>query len=537
MNSLSQVDDDPTSGDAPLFREYRAPRQHGEAFLDPPLAEASSLLAGNRVLLSEHADSWKALRLRARQQLVDDAIRYTSAYRDVDWAGYTSATPIIMAGHQPTICHPGVWFKNFVLSRLGQSLNAIPINMVVDNDVASGSSIRVPTLDRESGAAIYRTVRYDLAGGGVPFEQSEISDRELFDRFDQSVMDLVWPLVPNPGVERLWQHARAAIDRCGFAGCALAQARHGLEADIGLKTLELPVSVICRSESFAEFVVAILSDLPRFHHCYNESADLYRQAHGIRSSAHPVPNLSQNDEWLEAPLWIYGNQSPTRRAAWVKTASDHLLISDRESREIRIEIGYPKIAAHQLSEQMGPEFKVRPRALLTTMYARTVLSDLFLHGIGGAKYDQLGDMITQGFFGITPPEFMVISATIHLPGLNHSNHTEKIASLKRGLRDTMYQPERFSDVTNQDDPLLRRKTELLASIPPRGQRLDWHRQITSINRQLAQRLDSQREQYASQLETTQKAAASQAILENREHPFCIYPLDYLRESFEQLVSG
>ena len=31
--------------------------------------------------------------------------------------------------------------------------------------------------------------------------------------------------------------------------------------------------------------------------------------------------------------------------------------------------------------------KIRPRAILTTLYSRLFLSDLFIHGIGGAKYD------------------------------------------------------------------------------------------------------------------------------------------------------
>ena len=32
-----------------------------------------------------------------------------------------------------------------------------------------------------------------------------------------------------------------------------------------------------------------------------------------------------------------------------------------------------------------------------------VLSDLFIHGIGGAKYDELTDEIIRRFFGIEPP--------------------------------------------------------------------------------------------------------------------------------------
>ena len=43
--------------------------------------------------------------------------------------------------------------------------------------------------------------------------------------------------------------------------------------------------------------------------------------------------------------------------------------------------------------------RLRTRALTTTMFARFLLGDLFVHGIGGAKYDELGDEIARGFFG------------------------------------------------------------------------------------------------------------------------------------------
>ena len=44
------------------------------------------------------------------------------------------------------------------------------------------------------------------------------------------------------------------------------------------------------------------------------------------------------------------------------------------------------------------------------MYARVVLGDLFLHGIGGGKYDELTDAIVGRFLGVAPPEFAVVTA-------------------------------------------------------------------------------------------------------------------------------
>lgn len=517
------------------FRQYAAPKQHGESFVDPGFANVGRLIQDNQRL----GNTWElfaSYRQRARQRLLDDAIRYTSNYRDIGQLTADASAPIIMAGHQPALFHPGVWFKNFALSRLADQHNAIAVNLVIDNDVCAGSSIRVPSIDPMSGRAIGALVHYDQAGGGVPYEQTTIGDRELFDHFDRNVVNTLGPLVDDACVTPLWKHARAAVQRCGVAGCALAQARHGLEGEIGLQSLELPMGVICRTPEFAEFVLSILSELPRFHRCYNEAADRYRLAHGIRSSAHPVPNLAEDGEWFEAPLWVYGDDSPQRQPVWARLSDDQLIISDRDRRELRVDIRFPKLAAEQLAGLASPNFKLRSRALLTTMYARLVLSDLFLHGIGGGKYDQLGDLIIQSFFMVTPPSFMVISATVQLPGVETQDFGGQAQQLMRALRDTEYQPERFADRAALDAELIERKQALLASIPPKGKRRAWQDQIHQINTTLSQQLADVRAELRGELAALQKKAASTSLLASREHPFCIFPLDYLQQTYQSLLA-
>ena len=504
--------------------------------MQPAFSSANALLESNQALLDQHDSRWNSLRATAREQLIKDAIRYTGVYRDTSWVDQSPGRPIIMAGHQPSLFHPGVWFKNFSLSQLANRLGATGVNLVVDNDVAKAGSIRVPTIDTATGLAMSQNVAYDDFGGGVPYEQTTVGNLERFDQFDRAVADTVRPLVSDPSVHELWPHARNAIARCGVAGCALAQARHGLEAEIGLQTLEIPLGVVCRSREFLEFALSILTELPRFQTCYNESTHSFRRAHGIRSTAHPVSDLAERDGWFEAPLWIYGNRTPVRKAVWVRMANDQLEISDLENRLIKIDIRNQSDAIDQLSAAMTPEFKIRPRALLTTMYSRLVLSDLFLHGIGGGKYDQLGDMITQSFFSITPPQFMVMSATVHLPGAQPSDIGHRIRQLKRTIRETHFQGERFADAAGLAPALVQQKRELLDSIAPRGQRQQWHLEITSANQQLSQSLESYRKRLESDLQTLNREAASQSILESREHPFCVYPLSYLTDTFNKMLA-
>ena len=514
------------------FREFRAPREHGSAVIEPALSSSGQLLRSNLKLLQSSNSTWAELRRLARAELVANAIRYTNAYRDTSWVGSTDR-PVVMAGHQPQVFHPGVWIKNFALHQIAKQRDAIAVNLVVDNDVSSGSSLRIPTIDSQTGLAAYRSVSFDTAGGGIPYEQRSIRDRVLFDAFPNKVRSLVSPLVSDPCVDRLWHHARSALDRCGFAGCAFAQARHGLEDEIGLRTLEIPLGVACRSLGFARFVIMILSDLARFRDCYNEAAAYYRREHGIRSSAHPVPDLAQKDGMIEAPFWIYSDASPKRKAAWVGEADSQITISDGEGGSISLIKGDAEAAAQQLLDAMSStNFKLRPRALMTTMYARLVLSDLFLHGIGGAKYDQLGDLICRSFFGVRPPGYMVMSATVTLPGEPPSGLNTARSDLLREIRDTRFQPERFAEV---DQTLAKRKRQLLDSIPVRGQRLSWHREVTRLNDQMSASLAGVRHDLEGRMRKNQAEIASHSVLTSREHPFCVFPMTYLVETFGEIL--
>ncbi len=552
----------------PGYQAYRACDENHTALIQPPLPDAELLLKSNLSLQhssAADAEFWGSLRQRARKQLLADACQYTSAYRDLptflttplsvsaedvptDGESTPAQIPIVMAGHQPTLFHPGVWFKNFALQRIAGDAGAHAINLVIDNDVAAGRSIRVPVRD-SIGRVFYQSISYDAGGVGIPYEQAKIRDLRQFDRFDREVREAIAPLVSNPCVVELWPHAREAIRRCEIAGCALAQARHRLEADLGWQTLEIPLGVAVRGLPFARFVVEMIDEAERFQQVYNAAADHYRAWHGIRSTAHPVPNLHRDGEWIELPLWVYGNDVPSRRAVWVRRISGHrqgdgvLELSDRGlagSTEHRLTLpcGDREKMAEALAEAASPELKLRPRALVTTMFARLVLSDLFLHGIGGGKYDQLADRIISQFFDRTPPALQVVSATVRLPGQDRDpQRAAAIESLHRRVRETLYHGEAWVDLAHGENrSLAEQKQSLLAATPPAGARADWHRQIEQINHQFAAQLQSQRQTWQAELQRLRLEAAEEQILGSRELSFCLFPLAEVLTAFEQMLA-
>jgi hypothetical protein len=535
----------------------------------PSLGQAAALVRENRRRQSAETAEfcgrplahWRRL---ARAELLRDAARYTAVYRGVDFAdGLEAASDdvtIVMSGHQPTLFHPGVWFKNFAIHSIARRLGggstnppgpgrAVAINLVIDNDVASGSSIRVPIWDASTGQLGRGSVAYDVAGGGVPFEQNRIRDRTTFDAFADNVRTAITPLVSDPLVTRLWPHAIKAASRCENVSCALAQARHALEGEIGLQTLELPLSVVCRGEAFAAFALSVVGDAERFRAVYNRSANEYRAANRIRSSAHPVPNLGADGGWTEVPFWIYSDDSPQRRGAWSRVRGDRLEISDRRKVTATVSLPIGDHTPAELASQFGPRFKLRPRALATTMYARLVLSDLFIHGIGGAKYDELGDEITRRFFGVRPPELMVVSATARLPvapsararidgnfdqpTIGGLRSPSTVAEVRATVRRTYFAPETFADVVELPAGLCQAKRALITNPPPQQTKGDWHRELTEINRRLSSDLEPLRRMLVDRLPEVRQREAAQTILASREHSFCLFPLDHLTHAFRR----
>ena len=115
-------------------RSLRAPQGDGQKLIDPPWEALPQVVTANRAQLASvdydvQGRSLAELSASARRELVEKATAYTAQYRDVPArlqnAESLADVPFILAGHQPQLFHPGVWYKNFVLGSRG-SLRACP---------------------------------------------------------------------------------------------------------------------------------------------------------------------------------------------------------------------------------------------------------------------------------------------------------------------------------------------------------------------------------------------------------------------------
>ena len=188
---------------------------------------------------------------------------------------------------------------------------------------------------------------------------------------------------------------------------------------------------------------------------------------------------------------------------------------------------------------------------MTTLWARLALGDLFIHGIGGAKYDQVTDRLIERFFGIRPPGFLVVSATLRLPvgdcpnfrasengTVPFSTALDESRIIQRELRSMTYHPEMFLDGVKVDEHLTelvaekRRWIETPQTIENARQRCQAIRQI---NAALQPRLADRRSRLIARQAETARRFQAERVLRWREYAFCLCPADELRSFMENTL--
>jgi len=433
------------------FPNYRAPQNNRQILCVPPwnairqMLFARQELAGQRDAVAASAVEILGVPLvdlarDARRDLVAQALAYTRSYTEItetnaetnaetdtgndtgnDTDAETSDGPLILTGHQPELIHPGVWLKTFAASQLAQQTGGMAINLVIDNDLCRVPSVRVPTGSVDQPHVV--DIPFDQTQQEIPWEERTIADRSLWNSFGDRVTRSLEPLVSEPLITRWWPKVLKFSEQTSQLGLAIAQARHRLEQSWGCRSLEIPQSRICQTTQFRRFALHLISHAARLRSDYNSALAEYRQSHNLRSPAQPLPDLAEFDGWIETPFWIWTQENPTRRALFVQPSPHGLQLSDRQqwqdtlplSQEGSVLSLIQGAALQRLADWEPQGVKLRTRALITTLYARLLLADTFIHGIGGAKYDQVTDVLCKLFFGIELPGIVTMTGTLRLP--------------------------------------------------------------------------------------------------------------------------
>ena len=249
-----------------VYRRWRAPRQDGQALLDPPMG----------VFAHQAQQQFSSIRLRdpspwslsgmslaeVRAAFLRNAVEHTSGYLPGPHCSRGTESPILLTGHQPHLFHPGVWFKNFVVSQLADRINATAVHLIIDNDLSAEA--RVPILSGDPDDPQRHWMDLDAPSPALPYEERKINQVSTLDSFDARVVARLTPLVTDPIVVPLWQNVREARMRQTLLGGCLSEARHRMEFAWGLQLLYVPLSSVCDGDAFAGFLGYLASHAARF---------------------------------------------------------------------------------------------------------------------------------------------------------------------------------------------------------------------------------------------------------------------------------
>ncbi len=358
-----------------------------------------------------------------------------------EWSAASSDVPLrFMFGHQPDFFHPGVWLKGVAAECLALAAGGTHSFLLVDSDVPGQIRLEWPEKDGDRLEKRSRSV----GSGEAPFEALSAG---LTDGMIAMLVEIRSPAASDALIPRFrsgFEALRSApyVDRW-IAGFSAGNDELGLALPEFVRVSRLFKIDGPEHASAAAFVAHLLLHAEAFAAAYNRAIADYRHKRGIRGTRHPIPDLETGPDRIELPLWLLRPAQPRRRLFVspagrdaIRLSADETLVGVADPTALRRE------PAKALAELCGG-WRIRPRALAQTMYARLCLCDLFIHGIGGAKYDQITDRVIRSFFEVEPPAFGCVSATLWL-ALNRFDAAEdELARLRRFHRDFRHNPQRY----------------------------------------------------------------------------------------------
>ena len=446
--------------------------------------------------------------------------------------------PVIVTGHQPEFFHAGVFVKSIAADVVAHAHGGQAVFLAVDSDVPKATRLVFP----QQTAHGLRRVEVPIPGcdRGLPFEAQPRETRAAWLQFFASVASLYEPNDQSllPTFARGWlTTADSSPEYC----TAFAAAQEAALAALGVAgTRERRMSHLCTTPEFRVFAAWLLLSAPRVAEAYNAAQAAYRRRHRVRTRGRPVPPLEVVAGRVEVPLWVQQSGQPRRRLFVAPDAENlHLFADETHVGAVR-SAEFSRAATHAQPWALEREgWQLRPRALALSAFARLFLADLFIHGIGGAKYDEMMEDFITAVLGVPPGPVCCVTATAYLP-LPHSGvGASDIAAARHRSRDLRCNPQRHltgvpAELVRQRTELVRQAGELRTRQPQdHAARAAVFQALRRLNEQMLQ-LDPWRgAEYDQQVQTLESQWQTDRLARDREYFYALHP----RETLEKLAAG
>jgi len=539
---------------------FKIPQKNKQIFLSPSGDKVGSLLEENKKIFSEYSftilnQPFREVRENCRKEIIQRALKFSKKYDpDIEEKTNPACQYIIQTGHQPVFFHPGIWIKNIFLNQLLKSPlldKSLGLNIILDNDICKDLNLSLPALSLNGNLTVEEiSFLPSTFTPNLPFEEYPCPSLEVITKFTRGVIRRLKPLeLENKDIINNFKNFSRCLENSSRfcsqnykkanLGEFLGLARHFYEKEIDPAYLEIPFSQICDRDEFLSFFLEIIKNIKSFSEIYNKKLDEYRKLFKIRNRAHPSPNLMIKENLTEIPFWIWKEGDERTKIFILKEEEKNYLYNASYGKIFLIEKDGLKslFSLKTILKQRG--LKIRPKALLLTLFNRLFISDLFIHGLGGAKYDLVTDEIIREFFKVEPPHFLVVSCTLYLnfkssPGTSDS----KISALKKKIRDLEFNPERYVNelsLTKKEKIKIRKltekKTELIKKIkeiPSPVEKRKFSEKIKAINNFIVEKVKPLKCELSKKLEDEEEKIKQSKVYTFREFPYCFFSAKELR---------
>lgn len=381
------------------YADWKAPADDGQVLIWPGAEALRERTRENSLLLSTATSCVQKIPVPFIRREVR---RWIGHWEDV--------RPLIATGHQIELYHPGVWAKDVVINSLARELSGAAYHFAIDTDAPKHLHLRWPGMSMPvtDDSRLSSAAWAGLLDAPTPGHLSDIESR-----FQQAAKE--WDFQP------LMLSFLASLKRLTLESSSLTwlltNAIHQLDWSLGLRHNSLLVSPLWSSPGYLAFVYHILARADHFAGHYNSSLADYRAANRVTGPGRPWPDLRRSAEECEVPFWLDSLKTTRRSRAAVSMRNGAWTLIVDGNLEFSFD---PDADGWAGAELLGKflaraELRLSPRALTLTLFLRLFLADQFVHGIGGARYDQITDRVIERFFGMAAPAFCVATATLLFP--------------------------------------------------------------------------------------------------------------------------
>lgn len=450
------------------------------------------------------------------------------------------STPLLLTGHQPVIFHPGLVYKYQLTESVAASRSCRAVALIIDSDEGDPGGFEVPELaavssdqpTQYSHVSPLRCRTSSFSGGSGLYIACRLAPRDRLSEITVAVEASLLSAGCPEAATSFSAAASAYVRLPEELPMVTANTLVRRAAGIGAQMAELPLTTVCGLSEVSVFFSELLAAAEDFHRTYNRVLDNWRQQQGIRNDANPFPNLRCTPNALELPFWLLDTSRGTRSVAWLHGIqpgnSGGRSIGNEHSQITEMQRGFE--AETLLSLRFAGQLLV-PRGALITATLRLLFSDLFIHGLGGGRYDPATDQLIRQWWRETPPPFAVASASMCLFP-NERTSVRQLQQFRDQYRDLQFNPGRYLDQPVFSRPQAAEIGRLLVEKQAAVEELQQHRSAGTSGRETGRRIqqlsDTIRSRVADILRPQLEAAnaiseETTRIIESRTWPWFYFP--------------